>query len=298
MNEKIGDSGVELLRDAGFEVELGAEWEDGEFDRRIGEFDGLLIRSATKVTADVIEKADNLRAIGRAGVGVDNVDVDAATKRGVVVANAPQSNVVTAAEHTMALLTALARNVPQAHAVARGGPLGPLQVQRRGALRQDPGHHGLRPHRPARGRARPRVRHARPGLRRLRGRGALPRARRRARRLLRPGLRRGGLHHRPSAQDARDRELAGRRGLREDEGRRAHPQRCARAAGGRRGPGGRPGFGQGRRRRAGRVPLRADHRPPAVRQPQGHRDARTWAHPPPRPPTAPATRPPSRSWPR
>ncbi|HEX5910054.1 MAG TPA: phosphoglycerate dehydrogenase [Thermoleophilaceae bacterium] len=115
VKEKIGDSGVQLLRDAGFDVELGADWEDGELERRIGEFDGILIRSATKLTADLIEKADNLKAVGRAGVGVDNVDVDAATKRGIVVANAPQSNVVTAAEHTMALLTAMARNVPQAH---------------------------------------------------------------------------------------------------------------------------------------------------------------------------------------
>jgi D-3-phosphoglycerate dehydrogenase len=75
----------------------------------------MLIRSATTLDAELIDKADNLKAVGRAGVGVDNVDVDAATKRGIVVANAPQSNVVTAAEHTMALLTALARNVPQAH---------------------------------------------------------------------------------------------------------------------------------------------------------------------------------------
>src|SRR5205085_5420005 len=67
-------------------------------------------------TAELIERADSLRVIGRAGVGVDNVDVNAATKRGIVVANAPQSNVITAAEHTMALLLALARNVPQAHA--------------------------------------------------------------------------------------------------------------------------------------------------------------------------------------
>jgi D-3-phosphoglycerate dehydrogenase len=121
VKEKIGDSGVKLLQDAGFDVELGVDWEDGELDRRIGEFDGILIRSATKLTADLLEKADNLKAVGRAGVGVDNVDVDAATKRGIVVANAPQSNVITAAEHTMALLLALARNVPQAHASLTGG---------------------------------------------------------------------------------------------------------------------------------------------------------------------------------
>jgi D-3-phosphoglycerate dehydrogenase len=113
--EKIGASGIDLLRQH-FDVDTA--FDDGDFDleARIGDYDGLLIRSATKVTADLIEKATNLKAIGRAGVGVDNVDVPAATKRGIVVANAPESNVVTAAEHTMALLLALARNVPQAHA--------------------------------------------------------------------------------------------------------------------------------------------------------------------------------------
>jgi D-3-phosphoglycerate dehydrogenase / 2-oxoglutarate reductase len=121
VKEKIGDSGLGLLREAGFDVELGVDWEDDELDRRIGEFDGILIRSATKLTADRLEKATRLRAIGRAGVGVDNVDVDAATKRGIVVANAPQSNVITAAEHTVALLLALARNVPQAHASLTAG---------------------------------------------------------------------------------------------------------------------------------------------------------------------------------
>src|SRR5207248_7992386 len=102
VKEKIGDSGVELLREH-FDVDLGVEWEDGELAERIGDYDGILIRSATKLTADLIERADRLRVIGRAGVGVDNVDVDAATARGIVVANAPESNVVTAAEHTMAL---------------------------------------------------------------------------------------------------------------------------------------------------------------------------------------------------
>jgi D-3-phosphoglycerate dehydrogenase len=116
VKEKIGDSGVELLRSRGFTVDLGIDWSQEDLEQRIGEYDGLLIRSATKVTADLLAKATNLRVVGRAGVGVDNVDVAAATKRGVVVANAPESNVVTAAEHTMALLLALARNIPQAHA--------------------------------------------------------------------------------------------------------------------------------------------------------------------------------------
>ena len=119
--ENIGESGIELLRSAGLDVELGIGWDRAELERRIAEFDAILIRSATQVDADLLAKADRLRVVARAGVGVDNVDVDAATRRGVVVANAPQSNVITAAEHTMALLLALARNVPQAHASLIGG---------------------------------------------------------------------------------------------------------------------------------------------------------------------------------
>jgi D-3-phosphoglycerate dehydrogenase / 2-oxoglutarate reductase len=114
VKEKIGDSGVDLLREH-FDVEIGVDWTDEELAERIGVYHGIVIRSATKLTAELIEQATNLRAIGRAGVGVDNVDVEAATKRGIVVANAPESNVVTAAEHTMALLLALARNIPQAY---------------------------------------------------------------------------------------------------------------------------------------------------------------------------------------
>ena len=113
--ERIGEPGVELLREH-FDVELGIEWSRDQLAARIGGYDGILIRSATKLDDELIVRARRLRAVGRAGVGVDNVDVSAATKRGIVVANAPQSNVITAAEHTMALLLALARNVPQAHA--------------------------------------------------------------------------------------------------------------------------------------------------------------------------------------
>src|SRR3954452_9187554 len=100
---------------------VGTDWTRSELEARVADFDGLVIRSATQVDADLLAKADRLRVVARAGVGVDNVDVDAATRRGVVVANAPQSNVITAAEHTMALLLALARNVPQAHASLVGG---------------------------------------------------------------------------------------------------------------------------------------------------------------------------------
>ena len=120
VKEKIGDSGVALL-ESHFDVDLGVDWEDGELEQRIGAYEGILIRSATNLTADLIDRADRLRVIGRAGVGVDNVDVEAATRRGIVVANAPESNVVTAAEHTMALLLALARNVPQAYVSLTAG---------------------------------------------------------------------------------------------------------------------------------------------------------------------------------
>jgi D-3-phosphoglycerate dehydrogenase len=120
VKEKIADAGVELLQSK-YDVTVGVDWDDAELESRIGEFDALLVRSATQVDAPLIEKATNLKVIGRAGVGVDNIDVPAATKRGVIVANAPESNIVTAAEHTLALLMAVARNVPQADAALKGG---------------------------------------------------------------------------------------------------------------------------------------------------------------------------------
>ncbi len=114
VKEKIADAGVDMLREH-FDVELGLEWDDAELAERIGEFDAILIRSATKLTPELIGRADHMKVIGRAGTGVDNVDMPAATKRGIIVANAPESNSVAAAEHTLALALALFRNVPQAH---------------------------------------------------------------------------------------------------------------------------------------------------------------------------------------
>jgi D-3-phosphoglycerate dehydrogenase len=118
--EKVGASGIELLREH-FDVDTAFDQDDFDLAARIGEYDGILIRSATKMDANLIAAGKRLRVIGRAGVGVDNVDVPAATKRGIVVANAPQSNVVTAAEHTVGMLLALARNIPQAHMALVGG---------------------------------------------------------------------------------------------------------------------------------------------------------------------------------
>jgi D-3-phosphoglycerate dehydrogenase len=121
VKEEIADAGVTRLRDAGFDVDVGVDWSPEQLAARIGDYDGLVVRSATQVDADLIARADRLKVIGRAGIGVDNVDVDAATKRGIVVANAPQSNIVAAAEHTLALMLALARNVPRAHTSLTAG---------------------------------------------------------------------------------------------------------------------------------------------------------------------------------
>jgi D-3-phosphoglycerate dehydrogenase len=120
VKERIADAGIELLRNR-FQVELGLEWDGDELQSRIGEFDAILIRSATDLDAGLIERAERLKVIGRAGTGVDNVDVEAATKRGIVVANAPEANAIAAAEHTMALTLALCRNIPQAHASLTSG---------------------------------------------------------------------------------------------------------------------------------------------------------------------------------
>jgi D-3-phosphoglycerate dehydrogenase / 2-oxoglutarate reductase len=117
VREQIADAGVELLR-ARFDVDVDG---DSDLSEIIGAYEGLVIRSATKVTAELIDKAERLKVIGRAGVGVDNVDVDAATRRGIVVANAPESTVISAAEQTIGLIVALARNIPQAHAALKQG---------------------------------------------------------------------------------------------------------------------------------------------------------------------------------
>jgi D-3-phosphoglycerate dehydrogenase len=117
VREAIAPAGVDLLRKL-FDVDVDA---DSDLAEIIDRYDAIVIRSATKLTADMIGRASHLKVIGRAGVGVDNVDVEAATRRGIIVANAPESTVVSAAEHTVGLLVALARNIPQAHAALKQG---------------------------------------------------------------------------------------------------------------------------------------------------------------------------------
>lgn len=121
VTEVIADGGLDRLREIGHEVDVQVGLSPEQLVETIPGAAALIIRSATQVTADVLAAASELMVVGRAGIGLDNVDVTAATAQGVMVVNAPQSNIVSAAEHTMALLLASARNVPQAHAALVDG---------------------------------------------------------------------------------------------------------------------------------------------------------------------------------
>ena len=121
VSDDVSESGLAPLRAAGFTVEKRTGLKPAELCALLPDYEGLVVRSETKVTAEVLAAGARLRAIGRAGVGVDNIDVAAATARGIIVMNAPDGNTMTTAEHTLALLLALARRVPQAHASLRAG---------------------------------------------------------------------------------------------------------------------------------------------------------------------------------
>jgi D-3-phosphoglycerate dehydrogenase len=120
VTEPLAEAGIDRLREH-VDVDVRTEPSPEELAEIIGDYEALVVRSATKVDSAILERAKNLKVIGRAGIGLDNVDVEAATRHGVLVVNAPQSNVLSAAEHTMALLLAQARNVPQAHAALTAG---------------------------------------------------------------------------------------------------------------------------------------------------------------------------------
>jgi D-3-phosphoglycerate dehydrogenase len=121
VTEKIAQSGLDLLSEAGHEVDVQEGLSPEELLRAVVGAHALIIRSATKVTAEVLAAGTSLQVVGRAGVGLDNVDVAAATERGVMVVNAPTSNILSVAEQAMALLLAQARNIPQAHAALVAG---------------------------------------------------------------------------------------------------------------------------------------------------------------------------------
>ena len=118
--DPLAEDGLERLRRAG-DVTVVSKLPEAELIQRIPDFDALVVRSETRVTAPVLEAGRRLRVVGRAGVGVDNIDVPAATRKGILVVNAPRGNIVAAAEHTIALLFALARWVPQADASVKRG---------------------------------------------------------------------------------------------------------------------------------------------------------------------------------
>ena len=121
VTEKIADGGLERLRAAGHQVDLQLELTPEQLLEAVVGAHALIIRSATNVTAEVLAAGQDLVVVGRAGIGLDNVDTAAATAQGVMVVNAPQSNILTTAEHTMAMLLAQARNIPQAHAALVAG---------------------------------------------------------------------------------------------------------------------------------------------------------------------------------
>src|SRR5216117_2010076 len=123
ISDALSPAAVQIFRDRGVEVDfqpkLGADKE--KLAELIGDFDGLAVRSATKVTPKILEKAKNLKVIGRAGIGVDNVDIPAATAKGIIVMNTPSGNSITTAEHAVTLMLALARQIPAADASTQAG---------------------------------------------------------------------------------------------------------------------------------------------------------------------------------
>lgn len=121
VTEEIAEKGLDLLRDAGHEVDVRLGLDPSELETAIAGAEAIIIRSATTVTADLIAAGTDLKIVGRAGIGLDNVDVAAATEHQVLVANAPFSNAITTAEHTMAMLLAQARNIAHAHAALVDG---------------------------------------------------------------------------------------------------------------------------------------------------------------------------------
>ncbi len=122
ISDKISQQGIDLLeQETDWQIDVKTEITPAQFLEQIGEYDGLLVRSTTKVTAEVIKVASKLRVIGRAGTGVDNIDLEAATKKGIVVMNTPGGNNISVAEHTMGLMLSLARLLPQASSSTKEG---------------------------------------------------------------------------------------------------------------------------------------------------------------------------------
>ncbi|MGD0105232.1 MAG: hydroxyacid dehydrogenase, partial [Rhodopila sp.] len=121
ISDKLSPAAVEIFRNRGIDVDLKPGLSPADLRAIIGEYDGLAIRSATKVTRELLDAATRLKVVGRAGIGVDNVDIRSATSRGVVVMNTPHGNTITTAEHAIAMMFALARQLPEASASTKAG---------------------------------------------------------------------------------------------------------------------------------------------------------------------------------
>ncbi|MCM8779923.1 MAG: phosphoglycerate dehydrogenase, partial [Candidatus Omnitrophica bacterium] len=122
VSDSLSEEGLELLKEVKeFQVDVKTGMKPEELQQVIKDYDALLVRSSTKVTKDIIAAADKLKVIGRAGVGLDNVDLEAATQKGIIVMNTPGGNTISTAEHTMSLLLAMSRNIPQANASLKQG---------------------------------------------------------------------------------------------------------------------------------------------------------------------------------
>ena len=147
ISDSLSPRAVEIFRERGVEVDVKTGLKPEELKAIIGEYDGLAIRSATKVTKDVLSAASRLKVVGRAGIGVDNVDIPAATSRGVVVMNTPFGNSITTAEHAIAMMFALAREIPSRQCLDPGRPLGEEPLHGRRTDGQGAGRRRLRQYR-------------------------------------------------------------------------------------------------------------------------------------------------------
>ncbi len=119
--DKLAEEGLADLRNSGIEFDVRIGLKEPELAEAVGQYDAMIVRSGVKATAKVLENPGKLKAIARAGVGVDNIDLDAATAKGILVLNTAEASTLSTAEHALALMMSLARKIPQAHAHVRGG---------------------------------------------------------------------------------------------------------------------------------------------------------------------------------
>jgi len=158
ISDKLSDAAVQIFKDRGIDVDFQPDLgkDKDKLAAVIGDYDGLAIRSATKVTEKILANATNLKVIARAGIGTDNIDKDAASKKGVIVMNTPFGNMITTAEHAIAMMFAVARQIPEASASTHAGKWEKVQIHGGRAYGQNPWRHRCRQHRRHRLRSRPR----------------------------------------------------------------------------------------------------------------------------------------------